>query len=386
MAHGGLASGWPIARIFGITIRVHASWIVIFVLLTFSLGAQIIPVEEWSPLQVWVLAVIGAVGFFACVVAHELAHSIVAHGAGISVEGITLFVFGGVARLRGEAHTPGVEFKVAIAGPLMSLILAAACGGMYYGLGAWLPAQARVLLGYLFLMNLALVFFNLVPGFPLDGGRVLRAALWALLGDVRRATAIASVCGKAFAGLLILSGVYLIFRFRALDLSALWLIVIGLFLWSAAEAGYRQVALHAALAGLTVRDVLQTGVVAVPPDLPLDRLVDGYFYQYRFHSFPVLEADRLVGTISLRDVQDVPRADWPRRSVRDAMRETRGDAVVHPQEDLEIALRKMIEEGRGHLPVVEDGRLVGIVTRHDMLTLLQLKTGLGGRAPPGPRV
>jgi Zn-dependent protease/predicted transcriptional regulator len=421
MANGGLGSGWPIARIFGITIRLHVSWLVIFALLTFSLGTQIIPlsnladggswwegavileraheaypwmsidqvfrynhVEQWSATQVWVLAVIGTLGLFVCVVAHELSHSIVAHGAGIHVEGITLFVFGGVSRLKEEAHTPGVEFRVAIAGPLMSLVLAGACAGMYYGLAGWLPGQAQTLLYYFFFINMALLVFNLLPGFPLDGGRVLRAILWAALRDVRKATAIASACGKALAGLLIFIGSTQFF-FRGFDLGALWWIVIGLFLWSAAGAGYRQLALHDALAGMTVKDVIQKDAVSAPPDVSLDRLVDEYFYQYRFHSFPVLEGDRLVGTISLRDVQDVPRADWPLRTVRDAMHEIRAGAVVHPQEDLESVFRKMVEEGRGHLPVVDDGRLVGIVTRHDMLTLLQLRTNLGGGVRPRPQ-
>lgn len=423
MANGGLASGWPIARIFGITIRLHVSWIVIFVLLTFSLGTQIIPlsnladggswwtgdqilnrvhaqypwmeseqvfrfvgVDRWSAGEVWMLAVIGTLGLFVCVVAHELSHSIVAHGAGISVEGITLFVFGGVSRLRQEAHTPGVEFKVAIAGPVMSLLLGGACAGMYYGLGARLPAQARTLLYYFFFINAALFIFNLLPGFPLDGGRVLRAALWALLRDVRRATAIASACGRALAGFLIFVGVLQIYWTRSLDLGALWWIILGLFLWSAAGAGYRQLALHEALAGVTVGDVIQKDVVAVPPDLSLDKLVDEYFYRYRFHSFPVLDADRLVGTVSLRDVQAVPRVDWALRTVREAMHEIGENSVVRPQEDLESVLRKMVEGGRGHLPVVDGGRLVGVVTRHDLLTLLQIRTDLGGRAPPRPPV
>jgi Zn-dependent protease/CBS domain-containing protein len=423
MATGGLASGWPIARIFGITIRLHLSWLVIFVLLTYSLGAQVIPlsnlaasgswlqgaqivlqvqekypwmtnldqvfrykgVERWPEAEVWLLAVIGTLGLFVCVVAHELAHSIVAHGSGIAVEGITLFVFGGVSRLRDEAHTPGVEFKVAAVGPLMSLVLGGACAAVYYGFYGVLPPQAKTLLYYFIFINIALVVFNLLPGFPLDGGRILRAILWGILGSVERATAIASACGKVFAGLLIFGGLYQVFRLRTLDLGAMWWIIIGLFLWGAAGAGYRQLALREAFAGLAVRDVIQTGVVSVPADLTLDRLVDEYFYQYRFHSFPVLEGERLVGIIALRDVQDVPRVDWPVRRVRDAMHEVREENVVRPDEDLASVFGKMTEEGRGHLPVVENGRLVGIVTRHDVMTLLQIKTDLGGPRPRQPR-
>lgn len=414
MADGGLGSGWPIARVFGISIRLHVSWIVIFVLLTYSLGSEIIPlsnlagggswwkgaqierevrhdypwmtsaqvfsyagVAQWPVAEVWLLAAIGTLGLFVCVVAHELSHSVVAHGAGIAVEGITLFVFGGVSRLKDEAHTPGVEFKVAIAGPLMSLILGVACWGMYYGLSDWLPGQARTLLYYFTFINIALVFFNLLPGFPLDGGRVLRAVLWAILRDVRRATRVASACGKALAGLLIVIGAaeFLLLGF---DLGSIWWVVMGLFLWAAAGAGYRRLAAREALAGLTVAGVMQRDVVAVPADLALDRLVDEYFHQYRFQSFPVLEGERLIGTITLRDVQDVPRADWPLRTVREAMREVREGAVAHPGEPLESALGKMAEAGGGNLPVVEDGRIAGIVTRSDILALLQTRRGPGG--------
>jgi len=471
MPIGSLSSGWKIARIYGITIRLHLSWLIIFGLLIFMLAKEVLPVYNltngepwwtlaewesrvrdlqseyprltvygarevlgiapWPEWQYWVLAFIGSVGLFICVLAHELAHSIVAKSCGIPVEGITLFVFGGVARLKDEARTPGVEFKVAAVGPLMSILIGVACGVMYVGLGSTIPAQARALLFYFSLINLGLAVFNLLPGFPLDGGRLLRAILWSALGDLRKATAIASWCGQAFAGFLMFFGGLQIFLAMAVPgyaanaqgvfWQAIWLVVIGLFLWNAAKAGYRQMAFRQAFEGLCARDVIQRQVVAVPPDVSLEDLVDRYFYVHRFHSFPVVEADppgppqadvpgspqddlpgspqadlpespqadlpgspqadRLVGLISLRDVQTIPRTDWPVRRVREVMHPVSEADMVRPDEELVSVFRKMIEADRGHLPVVEDGRLVGIVTRRDVLSLLQIRTDLGGRAP-----
>jgi len=429
MADGGLGSGWRIARIFGITVRIHASWIVIFFLLTYSLASEVLPlsdlagggpwwegsdslrrmaayrqyhpgmslqgvedalgIERWPEWHYWLLAVIGTLGLFVCVLAHEIAHSIVAREAGIPVEGITLFLFGGVSRLKEEAQTPGVEFRVAAAGPLMSLAIGLACGVLYYGAGPSLPPQARALLYYFLFINLGLVVFNLLPGFPLDGGRLLRAILWKRYQSLTRATAAAAWWGKAIgAGFVAIGLVEFWVEFtvtRDLSLGPLWLVLIGLFLRNAAKASHQQVTLRASFAGLTVRDVIQQNVVAVSPEVTLEQLVDHYFYTYRFRSFPVLEADRLAGMIGLKDVQAVPRTEWAARTVRDAMHQVREENLVRPGDDLASVFRKMMEEDKGHLPVVEDGRLRGMVTRHDIMTLLQIRTDLGDAARTGRR-
>lgn len=425
MASGGL-SGWAIARIFGITIRIHASWVLIFLLLAYSLAAEVLPqsslvgggpwwrgmgaynhilayqkgeelvsfyvaaeelgIAVWPWWQYWLLGIIGSIGLFVCVLAHEIAHSIVARGAGIPVEGITLFIFGGVSQLKKEAETPGDEFRVAAAGPAMSVGLGLACGALYLGLDGALPAQARAILFYFAFINLALAAFNLLPGFPLDGGRLLRAVLWNRYQDMARATAVASRWGEAIGTGFAAFGLFLIFLAavrQQLWLGPLWLVVIGLFLRHVARASYRQLAVRDAFAGLTPREVMQADVVTVEPDLALDRLVDEYFYTYKFRSFPVLEGGRLIGAISLKDVQGVPRAEWPARRVRDTMHLVREENLVRPGDDLSDVFRKMAEEDKGHLPVVEDGRLVGIVTRHDIMTLIQLKTDLGGQWRPG---
>jgi len=501
MAKGSLASGLKVARIYGITIRLHLSWLIILGLFVYSLSHEILPLSDlvdggfwgggaveyaqiqrfeqthpdmsrslvdehfgitrWPEWQYWALGTVGAMGLFICVLAHELAHSIVAKNNGILVEDVTLFVFGGVSLIKGEPRTPWIEFKVAVVGPLMSFFIGIACTAMYLGMWDVIPPQARALLLYFAFINIALVIFNLIPGFPLDGGRLLRAILWSILGDLRRATAIASGCGKAFAGLLIIVGGYQILQgsFGAqpegFNLGAIWWVVIGLFLWNAAKQGYQQMAVRQAFDGLFARDLLQRQVVAVGPDITLTDLVDRYFYTYRFHTFPVVEADgrgrpqadqaaasevsgtqkeavipseqsesrnlsvaepsagnarqdpsislgvtandaipkdhaapeqaaseqgdRLVGIISLRDVQAVPRTDWPVRRVRDVMRPAGEADSVRPDEDLMSVFRKLMEADRGHLPVVEAGRLVGIVTRRDVLNLLQIRADLGGR-------
>jgi len=429
MASGGL-SGLPIARVFGITIRIHASWLLIFFLLTYSLASEILPqasmvqggpwwrgvelydqvlaeqlhsrlpmtfqqaaeslgIAAWPRWQYWLLGAIGSLGLFVCVVAHEVAHSVVAKGAGIAVEGITLFLFGGVSQLKDEAETPGVEFRVAAAGPLMSLALGLACGGLYWGFSDFLVPQARAIIFYFAIINLMLVAFNILPGFPLDGGRLLRALLWKRYGDLARATRAACWWGRAIGGFFVVMGLaefWLEFTvMRTLTLGPLWLVVIGLFLRYAARASYQQVAVRDTFAGLTLRDVLQREVVTVDPDLTLDRLVDEYFYTYKFRSFPVLEAGRLAGVVSLKDLQAVPRIEWPGRRVREAMHQVRQENLVHPADDLASVFRKMAEEDKGHLPVVEEERLVGIVTRHDIMTLIQLKTDLGGHWRPGGR-
>jgi len=417
MAASSLASGLPIARIFGITVRIHWTWLLIFLLLTFSLAVEILPLSSmadggpfweglpvsqqlmrymslhdvsreaaarrlgvhlWPDWQYWVLGAVGSLGLFVCVLAHELSHSVVAKAVGIPVEGITLFIFGGMSRIGGEAKAPGDEFKVAAAGPLMSLALGLGAGLIYFGLGKALPPQARSLMYYFMFINLLLMAFNLVPGFPLDGGRLLRAALWKLLGDFRRATYVASWFGRGVAGVLVAAGT-IQFLLSGFSLGAFWWVIIGLFLWQAAKGSYQQVQLREALAGLTVRDILETDVTTVEPDLTLDELVRDYFYRRRRRSFPVVDSGGdLLGVIRLKDVGRLPQDDWPVYRVRDAMREVDPSTTVGPDDDLEGVFRKLMQADGTHVPVVEDGRLVGVATRHDLVNLLEIRTDLAG--------
>ncbi|MEA3368150.1 MAG: site-2 protease family protein [Planctomycetota bacterium] len=425
MANRSLASGWPIARIFGITIRVHVTWLVIVLLLTYSLATALLPlssladggwwgrgleiqsrmdeyadahpgmpqeaiykrfgVQTWPRWQYWVLGLIGALGLFVCVLAHELSHSVVAQQEGIHVEGITLFIFGGMARIGSEPRTPDIEFKVAAAGPLMSLAIGVACGLIYLVSRSALPQQARALMFYFAFINLLLMAFNLVPGFPLDGGRLLRAVLWKILGNFRQATYVASWCGRGVAAVLILIGAVNIL-FGGF-LGAFWWVVIGLFLWHAAKSSYEQVQLRQALEGLTARDALQPNTVSVDPDLTLDRLVQDYCYRYRSRSFPVVAGDGQVqGLVRLSDVRSLPRIDWQVRRVRDAMKPLNGTHVVSPEEDLSSVLAKLGRADGAYLPVVaEDGTLAGVVTQHDVMNLLEIRKELGAGGPQAAR-
>ncbi|MFO8011704.1 MAG: site-2 protease family protein [Phycisphaerae bacterium] len=417
MAKQSLASGLPIARIFGITVRVHVTWLIIVALLTYSLAEVVLPlssmaeggwwgkgaeiearmqeyaqdhpgmpeeaihkrfgVDLWPRWQYWILGLIGALGLFVCVLAHELAHSLVAKEEGIPVEGITLFIFGGMARIGGEARTPDIEFKVAAAGPVMSLAIGAACGIMYLVGGHSLPPQARSLLFYFAFINLLLMTFNLVPGFPLDGGRLLRAVLWKILGNFRQATHVASWCGRGVAGALIgLGGLSLVFGGM---LGGFWLVVIGLFLWHAAKASYEQVRFREALKGLTARDALTEDATTVEPDLPVDRLIGEYFYKYRRRTFPVVGDDgRVQGVVRLGDVRSLGRHERERRTVREVMRPVGDAGTVSPDEELAAVFQKLAQGDGKYLPVVaEDGTLAGVVTQHDLMNLLEIRSELG---------
>ena len=422
MAVRSLASGWKIARIFDITIRVHVTWLIIVALLTYSLAVALLPlsnlaegrwwgkglelerriqdysrshpgvpeaavyerfgVEPWPQWHYWVLGLIGALGLFVCVLAHELSHSLVARAEGIPVEGITLFIFGGMARIGGEARTPDSEFKVAAAGPLMSLAIGLSCGLLYWMVGSFLAPQARALLFYFMFVNVLLMVFNLVPGFPLDGGRLLRAILWKILDNFRRATFVASICGRVVAGGMILVALLVALGNGDL-LGGAWLGIIGLFLWHAAKASYRQVELREALAGLTARDAVRPEPVTVAPDLTLDELVQAYFWRHRQHNFPVTDAGgRALGRVGLSEVRSVPRAEWTTRPVRDVMRRINRTETVSLDEDMWSVFQKTMQVDGAALPVVDDdGRLTGVVTQADVMNLLRIRTELtaGGR-------
>ncbi len=411
----GFSSGWKIATIFGLTIRIHPSWLLIFFLLWFSLATYILPMSDisgtgywweghariqeyhknhpdasdtqvlealmtWPQWHYWVLAFVGTIGLFVCVLAHEMSHSLVARAGGIPVEGITLFIFGGVSSLKEEANDPNTELKVALAGPLVSLLIGGGCFAAFF-LVPGLSAQAAALVLYFAVINTLLAAFNMLPGFPLDGGRVLRAILWKMSGSLRDATAKAARAGRGLGTGMIVVGVGL--AIVQWTFGPLWLAFIGLFLRYAAQSAYQQMAIREALQGLKVQDVLKEEVVTVEPDLTIADLVDNYFYKHRFRSFPVLTDGEFVGMISLKDVQGVPRAQWDNTPVRDVMHQVAEENRVHRDDDLISVFRKMMSEEKGHLPVVDGDRLSGIVTRHDIMSLLQIRTDLGEDLP-GP--
>ncbi len=363
-----------LGKVLGITVQVHYTWFVALWALSFSLARGVFPEQlPGLPAQTyWVLGVVGALLLFGSVLVHELGHALMARTYRIPTRSITLFLFGGVAHIAREPERPAHEFWVALAGPLTSLGVA----GIFWLLapqGAPVPATA--LMGYLAWANLVLVAFNLLPAFPLDGGRVLRAVLWAFYG-YERATRIVTALGQAAAGAFILLGVVGVFTGHALN--GLWLILIGWFLEQAASASYHQAVLRRVLGGIRVSDIMTRDVRVMPAELTLEEAVHDYFLPYKHGGYPVVYGDRLVGILTLHDLRRVPRERWREAQVREAMTPIAQAKVVRPDLSAYEALARMLQDGVGRLLVVdEDGELVGLVTRSDLMHLIRVRTELG---------
>jgi Zn-dependent protease len=368
-------SGIRIARIFGIPIYIHFTWFIIFGLIAWSLSEGYFP-ERYPDLPAssyWAKGLVAALLLFASVLFHELAHSVVARRNGIGIVSITLFIFGGLARLKEDPARAWVEFKVAIAGPISSFILA----GLFYG-------AARLEIGgtsgvavtsYLALLNLVLAVFNLVPAFPLDGGRVLRAAIWNFTGKVR-ATRIASGIGTLFAYMLILYGV--IGLARGAGMGALWWILIGWFLKDASAGAYQQVRLSEALSGIRVRDLMVSNCVTVPPHISIEDAVRDYFLRYGYGGFPVEEGGLIRGLLSLAYVKRIPKEDWTRTSVQAVMSPVDEHSSIHADKDIVEALNQMTLSGLGRLVVVDSlDNCIGFITHNGILKRLQVQELLG---------
>jgi Zn-dependent protease/CBS domain-containing protein len=357
-----------------IPVRIHPSWLAVYGLIAWTLAVGYFPrvLPDVTVAAHWIGALIAALLLFVSVFLHELSHSLVALRYGIPVSGITLHIFGGVSEMEREPDHPGAEMAIAVAGPLTSFGVAALCAL----LGPLTPTESitAAIARYLAFVNVAVGIFNLVPGFPLDGGRVLRALLWKVKGDLAAATRAASRVGTAFALALMVLGVW---RALAGDfLGGLWLVAIGFFLRQAADLSYHQVVLRGALAPRRVADVMTRGVVAVPPTLLVPDLVDKYFWPHHVTSFPVVDGDRVLGLVSLRDLDRVPRESWPTVTVRELMRPVAPDLVVSPRESLWTALERVSRNGLGRVAVVDDGSLVGYLSVKDILHVLTL-TGPG---------
>lgn len=376
-----MTQGVTLFRVAGIPVRIHPSWLVIFGLIAWSLSVGYFPhVLPGVPAAAyWVQGLVAALLLFVSVFLHELSHSVVARARGLPVSAITLHVFGGVSQLQREPENPGVEFWMAVAGPLTSFALAGvAAGGAAATTGV--PAVAAIL-RYLAMVNTVVGAFNLVPGFPLDGGRVLRAALWKARGDVRWATRVASRAGITVAVMLMGLG-----AFRALTgefLGGLWLVMIGLFLRQAAEGSYQQLVLRRALAPLRVRDVMAGTVVSVLPDRTLAEVVDETFWRHHVSSFPVVAGGRVLGILGLRQLRQVPRERWAETTVRDVMLPLGPTLAVAPGDRLGDALEKLTRNGLGRAAVIENGALAGYLSLRDVLHVLAISAPevASGEAP-----
>lgn len=367
-----------LGRIAGIDILIHWSWLAIFALLTWWLSEGFFAevYDEWSPQVRWTSAVVTSLAFFSSVLLHELSHSLMARRLGLPVQSITLFIFGGVSALGSEPQGPRQEFLVAIVGPLTSVVLAAILGtvalvALSQGAEETPPAAIAQ---YLAIINLAVALFNMLPGYPLDGGRVLRAGLWARGGNMLAATRIASLAGTLIAFGLMAVGVVSILA--GSFVGGAWFIVIGWFLRNVSESSYRQLLMRSTLEGAKVEEMVNRNFLAAPPDIPLSQLVNDYMLAYSQRAVPVLAGEELLGLVTMSDLRRVPRERWATTSVYRAMTPRERLRQVSPREDITAALEAMALLDVHQLPVMEGNRFLGFITRADVIKLIQIRSEL----------
>jgi Zn-dependent protease/predicted transcriptional regulator len=370
--------GIRLFKLLGFEVGIDWSWIIIAVLIAWSLSTGLFPFyyKNLSTQMYWIMGIVGAGGLFLSIVIHELCHSLMARRYGVHMKGITLFIFGGVAQMEEDPPSPQAEFATAIVGPLSSIAIALIFYGIYLsGKGGGLPDPVNGVVGYLAMINGILAGFNILPAFPLDGGRVLRSILWGVKKNLRWATRVSSRIGSGFGILLIVLGVLNVLRGNFIG--GMWWFLIGMFLNGAAKSSYQQLIMRRALEGEPVRRFMKTDPVTVPASISLKELAEDYIYRYNYKMFPVMaDPDTLIGCVATKQLKDVPRQEWEQTKVRDIAVQCSRDNTVEPREDAMKALSKMKLTGASRLMVVEGDRLVGIISLKDMLELLSLKIEL----------
>ena len=370
--------GIPIGRVFGISIRLHYSWFFIFALVTWALAASYFPgaYPNWSVATSVIAGTVTSLFFFASVLAHELMHSIVATRSGIPVQSITLFIFGGVSQITEEPNKPGLEFKIAIAGPLTSIVL----GVIFILLWRFLPSQYESIIAVSFWLgwiNLTLAVFNLLPGFPLDGGRVLRSILWWRMKDLRRATRWASNAGRGIGFLFIFGGIVMIFYAPGFLFNGLWLAFIGWFLISAATGSYQQMMLQQLLQNHTVNEIMTRDCTRVQPDITINQLVNEHILPSGSHCLVIADGEKIKGMVTLQNIKGIPRDQWGEKKAGDAMTPLDKMKWAKPGDDLYTVMKKITDEDVNQLPVVVDGVVVGMVGRDNLLAFINVRDKLG---------
>jgi len=364
-------------KFLGFEVSIDLSWIIIAILIAWSLSTGFFPfrIRNLSTQTYWIMGIIGAVGLFFSIIAHEFCHSLVARKSGLPMKGITLFIFGGVAEMGDEPPSAKAEFMIAVVGPLSSIAIAAIFYGIYrIGVaGDWSLAFTGVV-AYLAMINGLLAVFNLVPAFPLDGGRILRSILWGWKGNLRWATRISSSIGVGFGILLILLGFIRILGGNFIG--GMWLGLIGLFIHGAAKMSYQQLITRKALEGEPLKRFMQTDPVTVPDSLTLEQLVEDYIYRYHFKLFPVVNSNKLRGCITTKQVKEIPRDQWGKKTVGEVVDPCSAENTIGPEADAVKALSAMRRNNTSRLMVVENDRLVGIIALKDMLEFLSLKVEL----------
>ena len=371
-------------RISGIEIGIHYTWILIFVLLSWSLAQGFFPqmYPGWDTITYWITGVVAALLLFVSVLIHELAHSLVAQARGMTVTSITLFIFGGVSNLEEEPEKPRIELAMSIVGPLASLALA----GIFWGLVQLVQDQQSPLAGmltYLALINAILAAFNLLPGFPLDGGRVLRSIIWDRSGNLVKATNIAATVGRFMGWALIAFGLFQIFAGNFIG--GIWFAFIGWFLSSSADASRREITLREQLNGIKVSEVMTTNPTGISPATTVAELVSNVFRKQHGRAVPVCQNDQVLGIVTVTDVKELPQEKWGETEVREIM--TREPLYsVTPEDDLNTALRLITKHDINQLVVTQGGRCGGLLSRAEILSHLQLSQELGLKQKGGANV
>jgi len=358
-------------KLLGFRVRINISWLFLAALVTWSLAEGLFPylIPGLSRAVYWLLGLAGVCGLLLSIVLHEFSHSLVARRYGLPIRGISLFIFGGIAEMEDEPPSPKAEFMMAVAGPLASFIIA---GTFYQFLKlaseqSW-PEWLGAVFFYLAYLNLVLGVFNLIPAYPLDGGRVLRSALWGWTDNLDRATYWASNVGRGFGLLLMTIGFLAVIN--GYGISGLWWILIGLFVNQSASGSYRQLRMRESLEGKRVKDVMSRLPVAVPPDISLREFFNGYVYKYHHRMFPVVEGGRVIGCMNTRAVKGIPERQWDRHRVSELAEPCWDQSAVTPATQASEALAQMTRSGNTRLVVMDDGRLAGVVTARDLLKFI----------------
>lgn len=373
-----MKGGFKIFRVLGIDILVDYSWFIIFFLVTWSLVSGYFPMSYpmLPAASHWVMGLVSSLCLFGSVLLHELCHSYVANKFGQGIHRIRLFIFGGVAELTHEPDDPVMEFDIAIAGPVCSLTLHFIFAILAYAVGS-APSVLIYKGVFLFLsyVNGALAIFNLIPGFPLDGGRILRSILWKRTGNIKKATRTASTIGKYFALVLIILGFVQIFKGDLVG--GLWYVFIGMFLQNAAAMSYENVVMKDVLGRVLVQDVMVKDLVVIPGETAIDRVVEDYFFRHRFDSFPVQTNGVIDKVVTRDDIKRVPKERWPSLTAAACAHPVPRDLTIRPTDMILSALQRMAEHEFTQFFVVEDGSIIGVISRHDVTKLLKVKLDLG---------
>lgn len=365
-------------RIFGFKVRANLGWVLLALLITWTLAVGYFPMQHpgLPELTYWSMGLLAMLGLFFSLLFHELSHSLVARARNMPMGGITLFLFGGVAEMHDEPPNPKVEAEVAGIGPISSFFLA----GVFYLLagllaGTGLSEHWVAVIGYLAIINIILAVFNLFPGYPLDGGRLLRALLWHLRGDIVSATRTASRVGVGFGMALIMLG--FISLLAGALVGGVWWILIGTFIAIAAKSSFDQLVARIAFEGTPVGNLMAHNPVSVPEDTRLDRFVEDYAYRYHYSLFPITRNGRLVGCVRTRDVTTIEREEWPHKRISDIMQECDESNTIDSKSDATRALQQLQRSNTGQLIVTRDKQLAGLITLRDLLDHLAIRQDLG---------